>query len=133
MFKTLVSRFKVVALMAVLILGILGLTPGAAKADTVEVLMGSKKGSLVFEPATVTIKAGDTIKWVNNIAYPHNVVFDKVPGNDKTLASELSHKGLLNAPKQTYEKTFDVPAGEYTYYCTPHRGAGMVGKIVVEG
>ncbi len=134
MFKTLIRSLKAVLLVSVLALGLLGLTPSAAQADTVEILMGSKKGALVFEPSTVTIKPGDTVKWINNIAYPHNVVFDKVPGNDKALADSLSYKKLLNAPKQAIEKTFsDLPSGEYTYYCTPHRGAGMVGKIVVAG
>ncbi|MEM9504819.1 MAG: plastocyanin/azurin family copper-binding protein, partial [Cyanobacteria bacterium P01_E01_bin.43] len=26
----------------------------------------------------------------------------------------------------------DMPSGDYTYYCAPHRGAGMVGTITVE-
>ncbi|NER82259.1 MAG: plastocyanin, partial [Leptolyngbya sp. SIO1D8] len=25
------------------------------------------------------------------------------------------------------------PTGEYSYFCAPHRGAGMVGKITLEG
>jgi len=29
------------------------------------------------------------------------------------------------------EETFDT-AGTYDYYCEPHRGAGMVGKVIVE-
>ncbi|WP_439637769.1 plastocyanin/azurin family copper-binding protein [Gloeomargarita lithophora] len=35
----------------------------------------------------------------------------------------------------SYHVTFggDLPPGTYSYYCTPHRGAGMQGKIVVEG
>jgi plastocyanin len=38
-------------------------------------------------------------------------------------------------PGQEVKTTFpeDTPAGEYTYYCEPHRGAGMIGKITVEG
>ncbi|NJR65870.1 MAG: plastocyanin, partial [Leptolyngbyaceae cyanobacterium CRU_2_3] len=27
--------------------------------------------------------------------------------------------------------SFDTP-GTYSYYCAPHRGAGMVGKITVQ-
>ena len=26
---------------------------------------------------------------------------------------------------------FDTP-GEYSYYCEPHQGAGMAGKIIVQ-
>lgn len=94
-----------------------------AAADTVTVKMGSDGGQLVFEPKVVTIKVGDTVKWVNNKAFPHNVVFD---GH-----AELSHKKLAQKPKAKLESTFNE-AGEFAYYCSPHRGAGMQGKVVVQ-
>jgi plastocyanin len=95
----------------------------SASAATVEVKMGSDSGMLQFVPNTVTVKAGDTVKWVNNKMSPHNVVF----GAD----SVKSHKQLVFSPGESYETTFKDP-GEYAYYCEPHRGAGMVGKVVVE-
>lgn len=105
-----------------------------AAAETYTVKMGSDKAQLIYDPPTLTINQGDTVRWVNNKVYPHNVVFDKVPGGDAALAAKLSHKALLTAPNQVVESAFvDVPLGEYTYYCTPHRGAGMVGKIIVKG
>ena len=94
-----------------------------AAAETVEVKMGSDSGMLKFVPETVTIKAGDTIKWSNNKMSPHNVVFE----ND----AEKSHKQLVFSPGESYETTFKEP-GEYSYYCEPHRGAGMVGKVIVQ-
>ena len=94
-----------------------------AAADTVTVKMGSDGGQLVFEPKVFTIKVGDTVKWVNNKAFPHNVVFD---GH-----AELSHKKLAQKPKAELESTFNE-AGEFAYYCSPHRGAGMQGKVVVQ-
>ncbi|MBE9043676.1 plastocyanin [Pleurocapsales cyanobacterium LEGE 10410] len=94
-----------------------------AAADTVEVKMGSDNGMLKFVPETVTIKEGDTVKWTNNKMSPHNVVFEN--------ASDKSHKNLVFSPGEGYESTFSE-SGEYSYYCEPHRGAGMVGKIVVE-
>jgi plastocyanin len=96
----------------------------AASADTFTVKMGSDGGQLVFEPKVLTIKPGDSVQWVNNKAFPHNVVFESGP--------DLSHKKLMMKPKQAVESTFTEP-GEYSYYCSPHRGAGMVGKIVVAG
>lgn len=111
-------------------------TPSAA-AETYTIKLGSNKGMLAFEPSKLTIKPGDTVKWVNNKVPPHNVVFDptKNPGKDAVLAKALSHKGLMMNPGQIKETTFPAnsPAGDYTFYCEPHRGAGMVGKITVEG
>ncbi|PZO44101.1 MAG: plastocyanin [Pseudanabaena frigida] len=104
------------------VVGSLFMTASPAAADTVTVKMGSDGGQLVFEPKVVTIKVGDTVKWVNNKAFPHNIVFD---GHD-----ELSHKKLAQKPKAELESTFNE-AGEFSYYCSPHRGAGMIGKVVV--
>jgi plastocyanin len=106
------------------IVGSFFMSASPAAADTVTVKMGSDGGQLVFEPKVVTIKVGDTIKWVNNKAFPHNIVFD---GH-----AELSHKKLAQKPKAELESTFNE-AGEFSYYCSPHRGAGMQGKVIVEG
>ncbi|WP_448573303.1 plastocyanin [Trichothermofontia sp.] len=114
-----------------LVLGTLWVGVAPAAAETYTVKMGADNGMLAFEPAKLTIKKGDTVQWVNNKLPPHNVVFDpaKVPGGDAALAKSLSHK-LVYQPGETFENTFDV-AGEYSYYCEPHRGAGMVGSITV--
>ncbi|MGB5900924.1 MAG: plastocyanin [Geitlerinemataceae cyanobacterium] len=100
---------------------LLGVSP--ASAGTVQVKMGADNGMLAFDPPTVTVKSGDTIKWVNNKLSPHNVVVEGHP--------ELSHKALAFSPGESFEVTFDSP-GTYNYYCEPHRGAGMNGKVVVE-
>jgi plastocyanin len=44
-------------------------------------------GALVFEPSTVTIKAGETVTWTNNAGFPHNIVFDEdaVPVSNRLL------------------------------------------------
>lgn len=112
------------------------LTANPAAAETYTVKMGNDKGLLKFEPAKLTIKAGDTVKWVNNKLAPHNAVFDAngIQIAEKAeagkVAGKLSHSKLLYSPGESYQSTFDTP-GEYTYYCQPHRGAGMVGKITV--
>lgn len=106
----------------VLVVGSLFMSVTPASADVVTVKMGSDNGQLIFDPKVVTIKAGDTVKWVNNKAFPHNVVFEGHP--------ELSHKKLAQKPKLELESTFNE-AGEFAYYCSPHRGAGMAGKVIV--
>ncbi|NEO90619.1 MAG: plastocyanin [Moorea sp. SIO3G5] len=95
----------------------------AADAGTYTVKMGTDNGQLKFEPSTLTIKAGETVKWVMNNIGPHNVVFDD--------AESLTHKKMLMAKGSSYTSTFDE-VGEYSYYCAPHRGAGMGGTIIVE-
>ena len=45
-------------------------------------------------------------------------------------ADALSHEDYLNAPGEKYTAKFSTP-GSYGYYCEPHQGAGMVGKVVV--
>ena len=102
---------------------VLGISVSAAQAATVEVKLGTDAGMLAFEPSTLSISAGDTVKFVNNKLAPHNAVFE---GHD-----ELSHPDLAFAPGESWEETFST-AGSYDFYCEPHRGAGMVGTVVVK-
>lgn len=48
----------------------------SAHADAT-VKLGADSGALVFEPSNVTIKAGESVTWVNNAGFPHNIVFDE--------------------------------------------------------
>jgi plastocyanin len=129
-------RFSLAVLTVVLlIISFAVFTPSAA-ATTHTIKLGSDKGLLVFEPKNLTIKPGDSIVWVNNKVPPHNVVFDptKNPTKDKNLAKSLSHPKLLLVPGKKETTTFaaDAPVGKYTFFCQPHRGAGMTGVITVE-
>merc|ERR1711990_1289149 len=96
-----------------------------------DVKLGSDAGGLVFVPDSVSIKAGESVQFVNNAGFPHNVVFDEDNVPDGVNAEKLSREDYLNAPGETYEVKFDK-AGTYGYYCEPHRGAGMQGKITVQ-
>jgi plastocyanin len=129
------QRLGMVFLSVLLVIGSFTLAATPAAATNYDVKMGSDSGLLVFVPDTVNVKPGDTITWVNNKMAPHNVIFDpsNIPG-DKALADKISHDQLTFAPGESYSTTFtdDMPAGSYTYYCAPHRGAGMVGKVVLE-
>jgi plastocyanin len=128
------QRLGIVFLSVLLVIGSFTLAATPAAASDYEVKMGSDAGLLVFEPDTVTVKPGDTVTWVNNKMAPHNVVFDptQIPG-DKALADKISHEQLTFAPGESYSTTFtdDMPDGTYNYFCAPHRGAGMVGKVIL--
>ena len=83
-------------------------------------------GALVFEPSSVTIAKGESVTFVNNAGFPHNVVFDEDNVPAGVNAEALGHEDYLNAPGESFSQKFDV-AGTYGYYCEPHQGAGMQG------
>ena len=93
----------------------------ALPAWAVDVQMGYD-GNLVFEPNEITINAGDSVHFVNNMLPPHNVV---VEDHD-----ELSHEALAMMPGEEFDITFSE-VGDYTFWCDPHKGAGMIGTIHV--
>ena len=86
-----------------------------------DITMGSG-GNLIFEPSDVTINTGDTVHFVNGMLPPHNVIVEDHP--------ELSHEGLLFTPGESFDITFNEP-GDYTFWCAPHKSAGMIGKLHV--
>ena len=87
-----------------------------------DVMMGSN-GNLIFEPADVTISAGESVHFVNNMLPPHNVVVEDHP--------ELSHEALAMMPGEEFDITFP-DSGDYTFWCAPHKGAGMIGNVHVQ-
>ena len=93
-----------------------------APAWAVDVTMGSN-GNLIFDPSDITIKAGDTVHFVNGMLPPHNII---VEGR-----ADLSREALMFSPGESQDITF-ADAGDYDFFCGPHQGAGMAGTIHVE-
>lgn len=95
-----------------------------------------------FEPADLTIAAGDGVKFVMVSGGPHNVAFDPatlsaeaktaLTANMPEQAGELSGKMLLNANEEYTISFAGVPAGSYDFHCTPHLAMNMKGKITVK-
>jgi YVTN family beta-propeller protein len=85
----------------------------AASADTAQA--GHAGGSahvairnFAFEPAQITVKAGQSVTWKNDDGAPHGVVFkDGTAGMDLML------------PGKTFTQTFDKP-GVHDYACSVH-------------
>lgn len=86
----------------------------------------------MFVPSTITVPAGEKITFKNNAGFPHNVVFDEdeVPSGVDVSKISMSEEDLLNAPGEVYSVTL-TEKGTYSFYCSPHQGAGMVGKVTV--
>lgn len=76
--------------------------------------------------------SGEKIVFKNNAGFPHNVVFDEdeIPSGVDAGKISMSEEDLLNAPGQVYEVQL-TEKGSYSFYCSPHQGAGMVGKVTV--
>ncbi|KAL2503903.1 Plastocyanin minor [Abeliophyllum distichum] len=104
----------------------------ASNAMAVEVLLGGGDGSLAFVPSEITVASGEKIVFKNNAGFPHNVVFDEdeVPKGVDVAKISMGENDLLNAPGEIYSVTL-TEKGTYTFYCSPHQGAGMVGKVTV--
>jgi plastocyanin len=73
-----------------------------------------------FNPATMTVSVGSTVRWVNNDDHPHNIGFTNKAFSTSTY--------LLGAT-QSFSQRFDQ-AGTYDYTCTIH--PDMQGTITVE-
>lgn len=127
------QRLGIALLSVLLLVGTLTLASAPASATNYDIKMGTDAG-LKFDPEIVTVKPGDTVTWVNNKLAPHNVVFEPTSPADKALADAISHTQLTFTAGENYSTTFtdDMPAGTYTYFCAPHRGAGMVAKVILE-
>jgi plastocyanin len=116
--------------------------PAPATGATHDIQMVGDASGYRFNPATVTIKRGDAVRWTNTSGGPHNVTFwpDSIPaGAQGPLTANMPGTTapltgpLLLTPNQTYTVSFaNVPAGKYGYYCTPHLALGMKAVIQVQ-
>jgi len=108
-------------LLAKVFLPLLAVTLLALPSWAIDVTMGAN-GSLIFEPSEISISAGDTVHFVNGMLPPHNVIVED--------RDDLSHEGLLFAAGEDFDITFP-DAGDFNFWCAPHKGAGMTGTIHV--
>lgn len=104
----------------------------ASNAMAIEVLLGASDGSLAFVPSSFSVSAGEKIVFKNNAGFPHNVVFDEdeIPKGVDVSKISMSEEDLLNAAGEVYAVTL-TEKGDYSFYCSPHQGAGMTGKVTV--
>ena len=110
-------------LISLITLSVLSISMSASAADqTIEMLNKLGKENMVFSKKIVKVDIGNTVFWKATKA-GHNVEFIKggVPEGVEKFRSKLS--------KDT-EYKFEIP-GIYAYWCTPHKGMGMIGFIVV--
>lgn len=92
----------------------LGLT-FAANAATVK--LGGDDGSLAFVPSSLTVSAGETVDFVNNAGFPHNIVFDEdaVPVRPALSCKPASGDSLAREPHTPQGRPMPISP---THYCT---------------
>jgi plastocyanin len=121
--------------------GAVALAPITGATKTVN-MVGDAKGYR-FEPANITIKQGDGIKFVVTSGGPHNVAFDPatIPadvkgqldanmGTDKM--GELSSNMKMNAGESVTVSFGNIKPGQYPFHCVPHLALNMKGVITVQ-
>jgi len=121
-------------------------TPAATPAPAgpvVEVKMtGNGSNVAAFDPKTLTIAPGTTVRFTNVSGGMHNVAFwgDSVPAGAAAVLTaamtntidNLSGPFLMKA-NDTYEVSFaNAPKGTYKAYCVPHVALGMKLTITVQ-
>ena len=118
-----------------------GGTPAPITGTTHTVRMVGDDKGYRFEPADITVKAGDGIKFEMVSGGPHNVAFDQaavgaaasaLAANMPNQQSPLSSPYFMNAGESYTISFANVPAGKYEYVCTPHLAMGMKGVITVQ-
>jgi plastocyanin len=85
----------------------------AASADAVSI------DNFTFAPATLTVKAGATVTWINKDDIPHGIA----------SANNAFTKSKALDTDDSYSFTFNSP-GTYQYFCYVH--PHMTGTIVVQ-
>ena len=114
-------------------LGVTVATPALAQGATVEVSM-KQSPKMVFVPASVNIKAGDTVKWTNPYNITHTVTFDPAQAqtaSDVALPAGVAPFGSGDIEEEgTFSHTFTAK-GTYKYVCKYHEAMGMVGTVIV--
>lgn len=102
-------------------------------------MLGDEKGYR-YEPADITIKQGDGVRWVMVSGGPHNVAFQNIAADARAALSanmpnqlsDLTSPMFMNAGEK-YEVSFaNVPAGKYEYICQPHLANNMRGSVTVQ-
>ena len=104
---------------------VLLISQSAFAADQViEMLNKLGKEHMVYSQKITNIEVGDSIIW-KATTKGHNVEFIK----GGTPDGVEKFKSKINKDAQ-YK--FEIP-GIYAYWCTPHKGMGMIGFVVVGG
>lgn len=117
-----------------LALGGCGLTGPAHGPPSPQAASAVAMGFASFEPATVTIRAGETVEWRNTSLIAHTVTDDPARAEDASDARLPPGAAPFDSARvpagEVFLRRFDQP-GTYRYFCRYHEMDGMTGTVVV--
>jgi plastocyanin len=91
-------------------------------------------GNYEFVPSSLTIKQGDSVKWVL-IEKDHEVasgtVIEGPDGREGVPDGLWDSDTLTRGKEESFTYTFNS-IGTFPYYCDSHVDQGMIGTITVE-
>jgi plastocyanin len=104
----------------------------AAQGNVVEVHMVTTPDGAAghFEPANVTVKKGDTVRFIADGKAAHNVAFPPAENVGKSNLPAASP--YVTTPGGTYELAVNMEPGTYHFVCEPHVTMGMKGVLTVQ-
>ena len=77
-----------------------------------------------FDPQSVTINPGDTVRWVFEGSDPHHTVTEREEAWDTGF--------IFTSEGDTYERTFETSGETHEYFCRTHRDCcDMTGSVRV--
>ena len=104
-------------------------------------MVGDEKGYR-FDPAALTVAAGDGIKFVMTSGGPHNIAFDPATVPEDTKAQlqanlpnspgEFSSPMMMAANEAWTVSMGGIKPGKYNLICTPHLAMGMKMDVTVQ-
>ena len=74
--------------------------------------------NMAFDPTSITVSVGTTVKWTNKDSFTHNVTSSTGAFSSGSMASNATFSFQFNS------------AGTYNYSCTIH--PGMNGTVIVQ-
>jgi len=132
--RRMILRAAIVAI-AVAFAAAIALLPNPAKAADSPVVIKMSDKAPFYAPEKVSIKAGESVRWVNDGETVHSVSTAAAnaqnPKDTSMPRGAVAFDSGFIPPGGDYSYKFTVP-GTYRYFCLPHEKAGMVGVITVK-
>merc|ERR1712137_276037 len=107
------------------------------RTQNIKMAMGMKSAvSMPVAKSTVAVRARRSVVCVADMSAAKKVAQAATVGvASLALAFGANAAGAVKLGSDTGSLVFEpsfVTAGEYGYYCEPHQGAGMVGRVIVQ-